>query len=369
MNRVVRFAVSFQFLLACAGVPAQAPPTQPPARVQTAAVVQAEFAPLHWAPGTVASREDARVAAEIGGRVVEIAEVGSAVRKGEPLARLDDAEFRLRERQARADLSRIQAQLDLVRKQEERYLTLVRDGVISGAQLDQVIAERRMREQDLDAARVALEQARLRLRQAQVRAPFDGIVVERLVEQGEYLALGAPVARLVNTGALEVRTRAPVTLAGRLRPGDGVTLRVAGRSSAHRLDVVVPVGDEASRQLELRFALTPDQAAKTGLAVGAAVQVGVPSDEPRRALAVPRDALVMRKEGTHVMRVAEGDVAQRVPVDTGAAAGDLVEVRGALRAGDRLVVRGSERLQSGQRVSVADGGTPAAVAATARPRP
>lgn len=365
----MRTPIFFLMLAATLGfatlAPAQAPPAPPPAKVDVAPAVRADFAPLHWSPGSVASREDARIAAEIGGRVVSVAEVGTRLRRGEALARLDDATLRLGERQAQADLARLQAQLDYSRRQEQRYQVLVKDAGISGAQLDQVSAERRMREQDVAAARVALEQVRLQLRQATVKAPFDGVVVERSTAAGEFLSVGAPVARLVNIRALEVRTRAPVALAGNLAAGTSVTLGIGEFRSEHQLSTMVPVGDEASRQLELRIALDADAADTAGLVVGAAVRVGIPSDAPRRVVAVPRDALVLRKEGSYVVRIGTDEAAERVPVDTGAAQGALVEVRGAVRAGDRLVVRGGERLQPGQRVSVITPAAPAPVVALA----
>ena len=337
-----------------AAAPAQSPstPAPPPAVVDVAPAVKVDFAPLHWAPASVASREDARVAAETGGRVVSVAEVGTVLRRGDVLARLDDASLQLDERHAAAELARLVAQVDYARRQEQRYTALVRDAGISGAQLDQAIAERRVREQDAAAARVVLEQVRLRRRQAQVLAPFDGVVVERLVERGEFLSAGAPVARLVNTSALEVRARAPVALVGHLREGVGVTLRHDGVATGHLLATVVPVGDEVSRQVELRFPLDPDVAAAGGLAVGSAVELGVPRDPPRQVLAVPVDALVMRGDGSHVVRVGEGGQAERIAVEPGAVLDGLVEITGEVRAGDRLVVRGAERLQPGQRLSI-----------------
>ena len=166
-------------------------PEPPPVRVEVAQAVAVRFAPLHWSPGSVASREDARIAAETGGRVDHVAEVGTTLAAGDVLARIDTAPLRLRERQSEADLARLRAQLDFSRRQETRYAALVRDGGISGSQLDQVSAERRMREQDVAAAQVALEQARLALRQATVRTPFAGVVVERSVQLGEFLVVGA----------------------------------------------------------------------------------------------------------------------------------------------------------------------------------
>lgn len=347
--------------------PAVAAAAPPPVRVEVAPAVTASFAPVHWSPGSVASREDARIAAETGGRVEFVAEVGTRVVAGDELARVDAAPLRLRERQAEADLARLRAQLDFSRKQEARYAALVRDGGISGAQLDQVAAERRMREQDVAAATVALEQARLALRQATVRAPFAGVVVERSVQLGEFLAVGAPVARLVNPDALEVRTRAPVALAGGLQAGTAVSVRDGDSVESVPLATVVPVGDEASRQLELRVALTPAQVARHGWVVGAAVQVGVPSAAPQAVVAVPRDALLLRADGSYVVRVTADGSSTRLPVETGETQDGLVAVRGDVHDGELLVVRGAERLAPGQRVTfdaaAAEDGAPAAVAA------
>jgi hypothetical protein len=155
------------------------------------------------------------------------------------------------------------------------------------------------------------------------------------------------VVRLVNTRELEVRAQAPVNLAARLQPGMKVSLRHGESESSHAVRAVVPVGDESSRQFELRIAL-----AKPQWPIGSALQVGLPSAEPRAVVAVPRDALVLRASETFVVRVADDDTTQRVTVRTGGAQGEMVEVIGDVHAGDRLVVRGGERLMPGQRVRV-----------------
>jgi RND family efflux transporter MFP subunit len=323
------------------------PQGPPPAPVSVAQAKQTEFAPLLWAPGSVVSREDARVATEQDGRVTQVAEVGTRVRRGDVLAQLEDNLLRLQERQNQADIDRIEAQLDYARSQEERLGALVQKNSIAGSQHDEARSQRRVLEQDLQRARVALDQARHRLRNATVRAPFDGTVAERFIQTGEYLGIGMPVVRLVNTASLEVRAQAPVNLAARLKPGMDVALR-EGETELHQIvRAVVPVGDESSRQFELRIALDSAQ-----WPIGSALQVGLPSAAPRAVVAVPRDALVLRANETFVVKVGADDTAQRVPVRTGGAQGELVEVIGDVVAGDRLVVRGGERLSPGQRVRI-----------------
>lgn len=329
--------------------PAAAPPGPPPAPVQTGLAERAQFAPVLWSPGGVVSREDSRVASEIAGRVVQVAEVGTELARGDVLARLDDSMLRLKEQDDQANLRRIEAQLDYAKKQEARYEQLVREKTIAATQLDLTRSERQVLEQDRERARVTLARTRQERAYAVVRAPFDGVVAERFAQAGEYLGVGAPVLRLVNTGSLEVTARAPIALAALLEAGQPVSVRWDDQLVQARLRSVVPVGDQASRQLEVRVVLPAGD-----WPIGAGVQVALPSAAPRAAVAVPRDALLLRKEGAFVVKVGDDNRTQRIAVQTGASRGALVEVKGEVMAGDRLVVRGGERLQAGQQVTIAN---------------
>jgi len=323
------------------------PPDAPPAIVSVAPAVRTDFAPRHWAPGSIISRQDARVASELEGRVLQVAEVGQRVRAGQALAVLDDTAVRLRARESEADLARIQAQLDLAARQEQRYAQLAAQQNIARAQYEQLRADRDVLAQERARVQAQLAQLRHQRSQMVVRAPFDGIVAERHTQRGEYLVTGASVARLVDTAAPEVRVRAPVDLAGYLERGTLVRVRSGGAEQDYPVSALVPVGDEASRQLELRIAMRGLQAP-----VGTAVDVGLPSAETRSVVAVPRDAVMLRREGDFVLRVDAAGKAERLSVKTGAAVDDLVEVSGDVRAGDRLIVRGGERVEPGQTVSV-----------------
>lgn len=321
-----------------------------PAAVQVAPAVDSVLAPTVSVPGSVESRQDARIASEVGGRVAWVAEPGSHVAGGEVLARVDDEALRLLAIQHEAALSRIETSLGLARRQAGRLAAVAESSQssISAAQLDQVRAERDTLAQDRRIAEATLAETRRRIAAATIRAPFAGVVVERFAQPGEHLAAGAPVLRLLDTDRLEVLASAPLEIAAMLREGSTVQLVAGAHTVDGQVRAVVPVGEGAARQTAVRI----DLDASPWLA-GAAVSVLLPQAPARTAVLAPRDAVVSRGQDRYVFRVRDAR-AERIAVRLGPAQGEAIEVSAPIQAGDLLVVRGAERLVDGQMVVVAD---------------
>jgi len=332
--------------LAAAGDPA---PEQVVVEVGTVSVRPLKVA--SWIPGSVVSRADARIASIIPGRVVWIAEVGTRVRQGDPIARLDDTMPRLRVDDLRAQVARARAQHDVAASQLERFNRLAATQALSASQLEDARAQREVSNDDVTRAEAQLHQAQYEIEQSVIRAPFPGVVTERFLQRGEYVQVGAATVRLVNTADVEARATAALELAGNVHPGQEVTVREHGRERSGTVRTVVPVGDDRSRQFEVRVALTGQD-----WLVGAPVKVSLPTDSARSAVTVPRDALVIRQNRSYVLRVTGTNTVEQLDVIPGVGMADSVEVRGPLAPGDRLVVRGAERLAAGQSVKVLDRG-------------
>ncbi|HZP64898.1 MAG TPA: efflux RND transporter periplasmic adaptor subunit, partial [Rudaea sp.] len=267
------------------------------------------------------------------------------------LAKLDDEALRLRRDEIQSDVRRAEAQRALSATQLDRLQKLVASNSIAKTQIDEAQATLETNVQTVAHARAQLRQIEHDIEQADVRAPFAGVVTERFAQRGEYLQIGATIVHLVDTDHIEARVQAPLALADKIRAGMEVKVKAAGQEKTANVRTVVPVGDERARQFELRVGLEPALAL-----VGSAVEVSLPEDRGDESLTVPRDALVQRQDQTYVMRVSATNTAEQVPVSASLATGDKVEVRGALAAGDRLVVRGAERLNPGQAVKIAGGG-------------
>ena len=330
-----------------AGPPGGGPP---PAPVVVAEARKAELAPMTWVAGTVASRNDARIAAELGGRLTWVAEVGERVKAGETLARLDDTTPRLKVSEYEAEVAREQARLKFLEQEARRLARLAQENNAARTRLEQTESERDVARSELAAAEARLSEAREQLRRSTVPAPFVGVVAERARRAGEWVGAGDEILRLVDTQRLEVVAFVPMNLAPYLSPGMTVTVRAGETRGEAKLRAVVPVGDARSRLMELRLDVSGRE-----WRAGAAVRLALPSAAPRQVLAVPRDALVLRREGAAVFRVNGDETAERVAVNTGAASGELIEVSGELRAGDRVVIRGGERMRPGQKVRILPG--------------
>lgn len=336
----------FSLLLVTGAVRAGGPP---PAPVAVAEAVERELSPTTWVAGSVISRRDARVATEVDGRLEWLAEVGDYIRRGRPVARIDDTDLRLREEEAQAEVERDTARVEFLQQEVERLTRLAAQNNAAQTLLDQTRADLGVARGELATARARLRRVGERLRRSVVAAPFPGTVVQRLAQPGEWVGNGTPVVRLVDPDALEVQAMVPLSAMSYLHKGLEMALRSGGddRATTGRLRAFVTAGDVQSRLLDLRMEFSQP----TWLA-GQTVRVAVPNEAPRLVVAVPRDALVLRRSGTLVYRVADDGTAERVSVETGIAQGPLIEVRGDLAAGDRVIVRGNERLRPGQPVRV-----------------
>jgi RND family efflux transporter MFP subunit len=318
----------------------------PPVPVVVAEARAETFAASLTATGTVVSRSDARISGEVGGTLAWIAEPGATVKRGAPLARIDGERLGLALRDNEAAVKRLEAQLHLLATQRSRLQTLG-NNVVSQSQLDEALSRERMAEQDVEQARVARDRARLDVARATIRAPFGGIVAERLQQAGEFVTSGTPLIRLVNDRDLEVVARAPLTTADAVDAGAVAELIDGDHRGAGTVRAVIPVGDERSRMVELRIELA-DQSWR----VGAPVRVEIAPRQLKAVVTVPRDAVILRQGASYVMRVKADNTAERVAVNIGPGRANHVQIDGTLKAGDRIVVRGAERLQPGQSVKV-----------------
>lgn len=326
------------------------PPAPPPAKVEVATVRAGALDDRRAFLGEVRAFLRAEIGAGAAGEVQEVrVREGDRVARGELLAVIDTSLASARLQALKASKRRGVAQLEQARRDAERAQSLGAE-IVAAAEIERErTAEEALRAEvsGLDAQAV---QARAELARHRLDAPFDGVVAARSVDPGDWVSAGQRVLDLVATDRAEVLVGVPPAILGYIAEGDAATIEGPGGAAIEATIVgVVRALDPRTRTARVR--LEPREGAPW-LLPGAPVDVAFRIRREGEGLLVPRDALVAGVTETRVVRDQDG-VAAPVVVEVVATAGDLALVRGeGLQAGDRVIVRGNERVRPGQPLEV-----------------
>ncbi|WP_341503858.1 efflux RND transporter periplasmic adaptor subunit [Gallaecimonas sp. GXIMD4217] len=334
------------FCLALLSVPAWA--EQPPSPVQLGESRLSHDVPTQDVVGTVYSVDNAEITAGVEGRLDWVATPGTLVEAGAVIARIDDAPLRLQRAELAAQLRRAKVQAGFELREYQRLRDLQQTQSISAVQLDQADARQQLAQADAEIIAARLAQLDDRLARTQVRSPVAGVVSRRLREAGFDVSRSTPLVQVQNIHQLEVRAFVPVQYLHHVRAGEALAISGTRLSDQARVKAVIPAADPGSQTAELRLALAPDQ---QSWIAGEHVSVKVPIRAATAAVTVPRDAVLIRSDGTYVVTVDKDNIAHRKAVTLGQGQGEWVTVEQGLEAGEKVVTRGAERLQEGQPVS------------------
>ena len=295
-------------------------------------------------------------------------DAGDPITEGQTLARLDDRELA-------AALSSAQAAQRLAEAEHTAQRALAELAVMKAERAEALFERQQLAEQAFDDARLAAaaEQARervakaraqqaaaqaeevaVRLSRAVLRAPYDGVVAERHVDEGALLAPGAPVLTVVSAGALEARIGMPPALLPSLKSDASYTLTVEGTAYPAALLQILPQLDPAARTATARFRFsTPTPAVRAGQLV----ELSLDRTIDEAGFWVPLTALAEANRGLWSLFLAVPDgaggyTAQRSLVEILHSTTEQAFVRGDLVTGDRVVQSGVGRLVPGQALRI-----------------
>lgn len=302
------------------------------------------------------------VAARVAGVVDTVAvDVGTFVDEGDVLVTLDselmtiDRDVALAAvEEAIATLAAAQTDVELAEQVYDRAEKLKGSAAFSRSRLeDQEKEVQRQKSRvmefraKLENARAALARAEYQVRHMEIRAPFTGVVVERVAHPGAYVDTGDPVITILDAENLEIEADVPSELIGGLAPGLEVVAKLDdGSTQKAKLRAIVPDEMPTTRTRAVRFVPVFGDMDRP-LATGQTVVIRVPASEERNVITVAKDALV-QSGGRWIVYVAKDGVAELRPIDIGQAIDGRFEVVSGLSGGDLVVVRGNERLRPGQ---------------------
>jgi len=345
-SALVTFAfISAISLLSFSGDATAATPEKPAHLVSVASVKQEQVKPSIWLPANVISRKNSPISAEQTGQLLWIEEVGSQVKKGQLLAKIDDRHLKLQLAGQQAQGKQHQANVDYLTGQKARFLKLREKNNSALSEYERVNKDLTIAINEVVAVNISIEQTLLALEKTTIKAPFSGNISQRFVHVGELISIGRPLVQLIDTKNLDIKIAAPISIAPFLKKGSKVMVKWNQTLLELPVRTWSQAGDQASRTFDVR--LSADGIA---MLAGTPVTVSLPKQSPREAILVPRDALMLRENETYVLTIDDDKQAQKVSVLIGQGVNSWVSVTGALSVSDSVVVRGGERLQSGEKV-------------------
>ena len=392
------------FIAACGGSKAnvrkeETANTPPPAvDVTTATAIKRDLPRFFEATGSLAGDQQTDVAPQTSGKVVAVGvDIGSPVRRGQMLVRLDDAELKLRVEQAVAQVNQAKAAvrqaeekiglrsgqsfdpnrvaevasarvaLDLAEKNLRRAEKLIESGDVSRQFYDQQRAQRDQLKEQYDVAlaqarqnyagvevartnvanaEAALSLAKQSLSYAVIPSPMDGFVSERTADLGEYVSPQQKVATIVRTNPLRVRIDVPEQAIQEVRVGQSVSATTSAwpdRNFSGRVARIAPNVSAQSRTLTVEAEIDNSNGA---LKPGQFATVRILEERAEPAVLVPARAVVTEAGVSRVFVIKNGHAEQRV-VQLGQTEGDLVEIKNGVAADEQIATSGMERLSDG----------------------
>lgn len=377
------------------------PPPQVIVEVSTAPAVLRQLPRYFEATGSLAANEQTDVAPETSGKVAAVGvDMGSYVRRGQMIVKLDDADLRIRVQQAQAQLdqakatlrqneakiglrpgqkfnpenvpevSAARAALNLAEANLRRYERLVETGDVSRAAYD---AQKSQRDQLSDQYQVAIHQAqqnyaavansqaavdgaqtqlalaKRNLNYSVVVAPMSGYVSDRPADVGEYVSPTSKVATIVNMNPLRVRIDVPEQAITRVHAGENVSLSVSAypdRNFAGHIARVSPSVNATSRTLTIE-AEVDNSNGELKPGQFATVRILLPQSEA--AVLVPQRALRQISGATYVFVIKNGRAEQRL-IQPGQTEGDLVEIKSGVAADEVVATGNVDQLSDGASV-------------------
>ncbi len=300
------------------------------------------------ATGELLAPNQADIAAEVSGRITEmLVNEGSPVAAGQLVLSIDPGRRRLEIQRTRARMGEAEAELRGEERDVERIRRLRGSNVASQTQLEQAETQLQLARSRLEAARAEAGVAERALRDANVDAPFAGLVVRHLVSRGEFVSLGQKLFELVSLDPVEVEFYLAEVDSGRVRLGQNVDVRVAphpGEVFRATVSVISPTIDPRTRTLRVKATL-PNGDGRLRPGLFARADLGVA--ERKGVKMIPEEAILQRSDGSVVYRMRPGNRVERVVVETGVYRNGTVEVRSGLDASDRVVTRGQSYLIDG----------------------
>ena len=315
---------------------ASRPPSEPAAGAETTEGRMKQVPRVEQAVGTVRAVHETAIAAKLLAKIMEVnITAGQAVHRGDVLVRLDDEDLAARVEQAQSSASAARSARDQAKIEYDRIKQLMEQAAASKIEWDRVQTALKTAEAELQRAEQAVKESNTVAGYATIRAPMDGVVIDKRVEVGDTATPGQILLTLYDPTRMQLVASVRESLTRRLQVGQtiGVNIETIGHTCEGRVSEIVPEAEAASRT----FLVKVTGPCPPGVYTGMFGRLLIPLDD-ESVLVIPRSA-VEQVGQLELVKVIEHDRLRRRAVKLGRPFGDEVEVLSGLREGERVAVR------------------------------
>jgi membrane fusion protein (multidrug efflux system) len=313
--------------------------------------------------GSIEPERRADMRAEVSAVVLAVLkENGDPVKRGDLIVRLDQTSIRDSLTAAEASASAADQAYEQAERQFQRMSTLIKTGVVSTQQLEDVEIRRNSAQSDRAAAKTRVVTARQQLERTEVRAPFDGVVSDRKVSAGDTAAVGKELVKVIDPSSLRFEGLVSADSIGQVKAGQHVWFKVHGFSADEFTGVITrvnPAANVTTRQVEVLVAF--DDAKKQPNVAGLYAE-GHVETQSSATLSLPSASIVSEGDNSFAWKV-NGAKLQKVALTLGdrdPRTGSYA-LRGGLAEGDKVLRFPNSSLKDGQEVQTAAEAKPALV--------
>ncbi|MBO1927689.1 efflux RND transporter periplasmic adaptor subunit [Thiomicrorhabdus sp. 6S2-11] len=295
-------------------------------------------------PGAVVADQKAHIASRLMGYIKGLeVEVGDKVKRGSLLFSIDSTDIQSQIAQAQSAYSQAEAALQDAKLDYDRFSQLFKEDSVSKQQFDKIRLQYAVAQENLAAAKSGLNQARSQLNYANVRAPFSGVVVQKMATAGDLAAPGNPVVVIENLTSLSVQTQVAGELYAVLRNGDEASVLIDGQAEpmVGTIYTLVSAADPKTRTHTVKLSLPAVKNINSGTFARISFKRG-----ERQAMMVPQSAIANRAGIDGVFIVQDGKAMFNM-VRTGITMGDMVEIQSGLDLGEQVVVSNNQSMLNG----------------------
>jgi membrane fusion protein (multidrug efflux system) len=324
-------------------------PPPPPVKVALVAAQEAPSPDVLTLTGTIAADQRSEVTADTQGKVVAVlVERGQRVKMGDPVVRLDVRTAALSAREAQANLEGARAQRQLAEEECKRTQTLLDKGAITRSEYDRQATQCTSAMTQVSAAQARADMITKSISDGLVRAPFSGLVTEKSVAPGEWVAPGKTLFTLVDDDPLRIELSVPEAAVRAIKQGQKVSLSAVAQPGKTYMATVSRIGGEIGKSRSLIVEATLDP--QTDLVPGMFAQATIVIGQTARPV-IPKDAVVVRGKLSHAFVAVKGELVDHIIQVGPAASPDQVAVLQGLVKGDKVVTKVTDQIIDGLRVA------------------